>query len=140
MNTFQHHTHPVSAARLRALPLGDITEVYGEPGLRRRLTLELKRLPVADRRVISDAAAWAALLHLGQRRTREPYLNHPLRVTLRILCYYHVEDRDVLVAALLHDAIEDQPWRVVGLPSDHGPPPREEAIAALAEWCGPRVA
>jgi hypothetical protein len=139
MTTSQDHTHLVSAAQLRVMPLHAITEVYGEPGLRQRLILEIQRLPAADRRVLADAAGWAAQLHATQRRTREPYLNHLLRVTLRIMCYYHVDDREVLIAGLLHDAVEDQSWAMTGRPTGHGPPPREQAFAVLTDRYGPRV-
>ena len=126
----------VAAAHLRIMPLHAITEIHGEPGLRRRLTLELDRLPAPDRHAVADAAAWAAHLHDGQRRTREPYLNHLLRVTLRILCYYRVADPEVLIAALLHDAVEDQSRAITGLPAGHGPP----AGTVIAGRYGDRVA
>ena len=140
MNTPQHQPTDVPAAQLLVMPLHAITEIHGEAGLRRRLTLELDRLPALDRCVVEDAAAWAAQLHAGQRRTREPYVNHLLRVTLRIVCYYRVTDPDVLIAALLHDAVEDQPWTITGLPCGHGPPPREQPLAVLTTRYGPRVA
>jgi len=124
---------------LLAMPLHAVTEIYGEAGLRRRLTLELNRMLVPRPDSVEDAALWAAQLHEGQRRTREPYLNHPLRVTLRILGHYRVGDPDVLIAALLHDTVEDQPWAVVGHPR-HGPPPYARALDVLRDRYGPRVA
>ena len=51
----------------------------------------------------------ATRLHADARRVREPYLNHLLRVAIRIIRYYGITDVDVLTAALLHDAVEDQP-------------------------------
>lgn len=140
MTTPQHRPSPVSAAQLRIMPLHAVTEIHGEAGLRQRLTLELDRLPTDTRRVVGDAADWAATLHAAQRRTREPYLNHLLRVTLRILCYYRITDPQVLAAAMLHDAVEDQPWAMIGQPTGHGPPPRDAALAALTHRYGPRVA
>lgn len=128
------------AGHLLAMPLHAITEIHGEAGLRRRLTLELRRLSAVDRCVVADAAVWAGQVHTGQRRVREPYLSHLLRVTLRILCYYRVTDPDVLIAALLHDAVEDQPWAVTGLPVGLGPPPRDRAFAVITARYGPRVA
>lgn len=124
---------------LRTMPLHAITEVYGEQGLRDRFALELKALPDATREQLEEALAYAAALHEGQRRVREPYLNHLLRVTLRILCYYRVTDVEVLTAALLHDAVEDQPWRITGRP-ESDPPPTTAALAVIAERYGPRVA
>ena len=56
-----------------------------------------------------DAAlrlAWRA--HSGQFRSGGlPYATHPVRVARVLLAEWHVIDRDVLVAALLHDAVED---------------------------------
>ncbi len=46
-------------------------------------------------------------LHTQDRRQREPYANHPLRVTIRILSHYRIPDPDVTCAALLHDTVED---------------------------------
>jgi (p)ppGpp synthase/HD superfamily hydrolase len=130
----------MNPARLLSMPLHAVTEVYGEAGLRERLTLELPRLPAADRSTVEDAATWAAQLHAAQRRTREPYLNHVLRVAIRILCYYRVTDVDVVVAALLHDAVEDQPWAIVGRAADDGPPPHDAALAVVASRYGDRAA
>ncbi len=130
----------MEAARfLRTMPLHAITEVYGEQGLRGRFELEIKELPDASQERLRAALALAAHLHKDQRRVREPYLNHLLRVMLRILIYYKVTDDEVLIAALLHDAVEDQPWGIVGRP-ESGPAPTEEALATLAERFGPRVA
>lgn len=129
----------IPPAQLTAMPLHAVTEVYGEAGLRRRLALELDKLPQPHRTVIAGAAVWAAQLHAGQRRTREPYLNHPLRVTLRMLCHYRITDPDVLVAGLLHDVVEDQPWAVIGA-ERAGPAPVAPALAAIAARHNPRVA
>ena len=138
MTTRELKNGHVSAAQLRVMPLHAVTEVYGEPGLRRRLTLELHRLADADRSAVGGAARWATRLHDGQRRSREPYINHPLRVTLRMMCYYRVNDPEVLIAGLLHDVVEDQPWAVAGI-NQHGPPPVAEAFNAIRVRYGPRV-
>jgi len=124
---------------LRTMPLHAITEVLGEQGLRDRFQLEISDLPEPDRARLVEALELASELHHDQRRVREPYLNHLLRVALRILVYYHVTDVEVLTAALLHDAVEDQPWRLSGRPEE-GPPPTEEALAVIAQRFGPRVA
>ncbi|MGK5680154.1 HD domain-containing protein [Actinoplanes sp. URMC 104] len=121
------------------MPLHAITEVYGEPGLQRRLAAELDQLAGPGRNAVADAAGWAGELHARQRRTREPYVNHVLRVTLRMLCHYRVDDPDVLVAGLLHDAVEDQPWAVTGI-TRHGPPPTAQALEAIAARYNQRVA
>ena len=130
----------VPPRQLAAMPLHAITEVYGEAGLRGRLTLELEHLLAADRDVVEAAATWAGVLHDRQRRTREPYVNHVLRVAIRIACYYRITDPEVLAAALLHDTVEDQPWRMTDRTPDGGPAPRQDALTVLSGRFGPRVA
>jgi (p)ppGpp synthase/HD superfamily hydrolase len=131
----------MAARMLLTMPLHAITEVYGEPGLRDRLELEIRSFPANEQPVLREALALAADLHADDRRTREPYLNHLLRVAVRIISYYGVRDVDVLVAALLHDAVEDHPEELAGLPAGTGH--REAADAAIAELArlfSPRVA
>ena len=123
--------HTLKSEILRTMPLHAITEVYGEPGLRQRFLDEITRFPGDHRDALTGALTLAAHLHRDDRRVREPYLNHLLRVALRIMCYYRVEDVDVLCAALLHDAVEDHPCELAGLT-----PPQPHAFAteaALAE-------
>jgi (p)ppGpp synthase/HD superfamily hydrolase len=72
-------------------------------------------------------------LHAADRRQREPYVSHLLRVAIRILSHYRVRDFDVASAALLHDAVEDQA-------DDLAPGGESEALAVLAGQFGDRVA
>lgn len=75
---------------------------------------------------VLEAALFAAEKHRHQRRkdhAATPYINHPLGVA-KILCEAGIEDVDVLVAALLHDTVEDT----------------ETTPSELAERFGPRVA
>ena len=100
-----------SAARplLATMPLHAITATYGEDGLRERFSWEIATFPESDRRTLERALALASRLHATDRRQREPYVNHLLRVATRIICYYNIRDPDVICAALLHDAVEDHP-------------------------------
>ena len=90
---------------LLSMPLHAITEVYGEQGLRERFLLEVDGFPPAEAAQLRAALQLAGTLHAEDRRVREPYLNHLLRVAIRIVKYYGVRDVDVLTAALLHDAV-----------------------------------
>ena len=57
------------------------------------------------------AADAAARWHVHQRRkgsAQEPYINHLLEVASLVAEATHGTDPDLVVAALLHDAIEDQ--------------------------------
>jgi hypothetical protein len=126
---------------LLSMPLHAITEVYGEAGLRQRFGLELESFPEAEQERLTEALELAADLHAGDRRVREPYLNHLLRVAIRIIRYYRVRDVDVLVAALLHDAVEDHPAELAGLAPDTSyEKSTEAALAVLAHRFNPRVA
>jgi (p)ppGpp synthase/HD superfamily hydrolase len=90
------------------MPLHEITTEYGQPGLRIRFAHEEKRLASAkDWIKVDRALALAGELHADDRRQNEPYINHPLRVALRIMCHYGVLDADIICAALLHDTVED---------------------------------
>jgi HD domain-containing protein len=122
---------------LLSMPLHAITEVYGEAGLRDRFALEMESFPAGERKQLGEALELASALHAADRRVREPYVNHLLRVAIRIIRYYGVRDVDVLVAALLHDAVEDHPVELAGArPGD----PVEAALAELADRFNPRVA
>jgi guanosine-3',5'-bis(diphosphate) 3'-pyrophosphohydrolase len=57
-----------------------------------------------------EAASFAAKRHTGHHRkgdTKEPYINHPLEVANLIANVGGVDDIDVLIAAILHDTVED---------------------------------
>jgi (p)ppGpp synthase/HD superfamily hydrolase len=57
------------------------------------------------------AADAAARGHVHQRRkgaAQEPYVNHLLEVAALVAEATHGKDPDLVIAALLHDAIEDQ--------------------------------
>jgi HD domain len=119
---------------MATMPLHAITSTYGEEGLRARFATEIEKWPEPDRLRLNRALDLAARLHAADRREREPYVNHLLRVAIRIMSHYGVRDADVACAALLHDAVEDHAAELAG---DGG---QEAALAALAAEFGPRVA
>jgi (p)ppGpp synthase/HD superfamily hydrolase len=126
---------------LLSMPLHAITEMYGEAGLRDRFALEVEQFPAADRAQLEEALLLAAELHADDRRVREPYLNHLLRVAIRIIRYYGIHDVDVLTAALLHDAVEDHPAELAGLPETLGHAElTDAAVAELARRFSSRMA
>jgi hypothetical protein len=94
---------------LAQMPLHAITSVHGEAGLRERLVIEIAAFPDAGRTQVEQALGLASRLHAADRRQREPYVNHLLRVGIRISSHYRVSDANVTCAALLHDAVEDHP-------------------------------
>jgi guanosine-3',5'-bis(diphosphate) 3'-pyrophosphohydrolase len=64
----------------------------------------------ADPTTLLKAAAFAAEKHRHQRRKdaeASPYINHPLAVATVLAVEGGVDDASLLVAALLHDTVED---------------------------------
>lgn len=83
--------------------------------------------PKADVAVIERAYRTAELHHRGQmRKSGEPYITHPVAVAT-ILGEMGMTT-PTLVAALLHDTVEDTDYTVDQLRADYG-----EAIAALVD-------
>ena len=71
-------------------------------------TLLSSYLPEEQVTQIQDAFLVARDAHEGQSRSSgEPYITHPVAVA-RILAEMHL-DHETLMAALLHDVIEDTP-------------------------------
>ncbi len=57
-----------------------------------------------------QAASFAAKKHISQKRKGNdaaPYINHPLEVANLLANIGKIEDYNVLIAAILHDTIED---------------------------------
>ena len=70
------------------------------------LTAKLGYLSAADVESVRQAYRFADEAHLGQlRNSGEPYITHPIAVALQ--CAQWTLDAQALMAALLHDAIED---------------------------------
>jgi HD domain len=119
---------------LSVMPLHAITTMYGEQGLRERFALETAWLADPAARGQVKRALWlAARLHASDHRQREPYVNHLLRVALRIMVHYGIREPDMICAALLHDSVEDHA-------EDLSAAGRRGAFALLAAAYGERVA
>ncbi len=117
------------------MPLHAITSTYGEPGLRERFAVEIASFSEPDCQRLNQVLDLVSRLHAADRRAREPYVNHLLRVAIRIMSHYGVHDTDVTCAALLHDAVEDHAAELTGGSDDQA-----AALAVLAREFGPRVA
>ena len=78
------------------------------PGLKDLLASVGGYLPAEQVERIREAAEFGASAHKGQKRlSGEPFIAHPV-ATAAILADLHL-DPDTLVAAILHDVIEDTP-------------------------------
>jgi SAM-dependent methyltransferase/5'-deoxynucleotidase YfbR-like HD superfamily hydrolase len=75
---------------------------------------------------IEGAFRVAAHAHAGQRRSDgAPYLKHPVAVARILVEEWRVEDPDLVVAALLHDAVEDSPLTLEEVEASFGARVRE---------------
>src|SRR5579872_5620995 len=78
------------------------------PGLKELLASVGSYLPAEQVTRIKEAAEFGASAHKGQKRlSGEPYIAHPVAAAA-ILADLHL-DTDTIVAAILHDVIEDTP-------------------------------
>lgn len=71
-----------------------------------------------------QALAFAARKHRDQRRkdrVASPYINHPIAVATVLAVVGRVEDEDLLIAALLHDTVEDTETSLAELKEQFGP-------------------
>lgn len=82
---------------------------------------------------ILKAAAFAAAAHIHQRRKGldEPYINHPIRVARHAqVCGLSPE---AMVAALLHDVVEDTPVTLEAIQAEF-PARIAELVQLLTKW------
>jgi len=80
--------------------------------------------PEQDVGALLEAVAFAALKHQDQRRKghhRLPYINHPVRVAEILWSVGGVRDMTTLVAALLHDTLEDTETTPAEIEARFGP-------------------
>ncbi|MFD0638661.1 HD domain-containing protein [Catenulispora yoronensis] len=132
----------IERGHLQIMPIHAVTEVYGEDGLRELFRIEIEAFPESDRETLLRAERVASRLHAKDRRVREPYVNHLLRVAVRIIRHYQVRDCEVVAAALLHDAVEDHPEDLADLAgaAERALGARRASLAVLSRAFSPRVA
>ena len=82
---------------------------------------------------ILQATDFAARKHSSQRRKNRdssPYINHPVEVAFHLSSVGNIEEEDILIAALLHDTIEDTETSREEIASIFG-----ESVASLVVEC-----
>ncbi|HZX77355.1 RelA/SpoT family protein, partial [Lysobacter sp.] len=116
---------PISAVALPAVaPVLDDADV---PDYVRELEQAADYLPQEQRLQLRRAWAIGAAAHAGQtRKSGEPYITHPVAVA-KVLADQGL-DMETLIAAILHDTIEDTPLTREGLASEFG-----ETVAELVD-------
>lgn len=94
--------------KIANLSLHEITQTYGTSGLVQRLNHESdNHFSHEDQLAIGQAFINAYALHQYDARSTEPYINHPLRVALRVIVHYGQHDTNLVNACLFHDCVED---------------------------------
>jgi len=90
---------------------------------------------------IELALSLALEIHKDQKpRPDGPYVNHILRVSNRIMEEYGIEDPELLIAALLHDSVEDQAKKLAMLLKDiNSDSERKKALLYIQNNFGERV-
>jgi guanosine-3',5'-bis(diphosphate) 3'-pyrophosphohydrolase len=80
-------------------------------------------MTTADYRQLLEAASFAARAHEGQYRKdgATPYAAHPFRVCLVVRDIFGFDDPRMLIAALLHDTIEDTTTDFDDIEERYGP-------------------
>lgn len=114
-------------------------------GLRKRLSYEISKAGWDDetREKLRFAEELAIEAHKYDTRGDHPYSTHFFRVATRILSWDHIDvsDPDIIIAALLHDTVEDRAEYYMELSEFSGVLTlREHALRAIAEQFGERVA
>jgi len=100
---------------------------------------------------LDDAIQVASYLHRHDVRRgsrsklpNPPYIEHPLRVALRLFVYFGVRDYRVILAAILHDTVEDHPFEFADfhgvLPSQSEQEARGHALQFISSYFGYEVA
>lgn len=95
------------------------------------------RLGPADADLVRRAAFWMVQAHLPQKDRPDgaPYVSHTTGVAATVLQWCPDAPLDVVIAALLHDSVEDQPETLIRLATTEG----ATALDALEEAFGGRV-
>jgi guanosine-3',5'-bis(diphosphate) 3'-pyrophosphohydrolase len=115
---------PAQPALLATVPAADDASV---PDYVRDLERSAAYLPAPQREQLRRAWAIGAAAHVGQsRKSGEPYITHPVAVA-GVLAEQGL-DVETLVAAILHDTIEDTPLTREALATEFG-----ETVAELVD-------
>jgi (p)ppGpp synthase/HD superfamily hydrolase len=122
------------------LRLHTITQEMGLPGLLERYNYDIQVLPKETQEQLNKALALALVLHAEDTYKGFPYATHLVRVMLRLMRDYNTTDPDLLVAALLHDSVEDHPTELIHMISRGEYSDNLDAKTALGLEFGNRAA
>ena len=120
----EHPHQQKSSVASKDLPTLQATGVASVTKLMTKLA---EYLPESDLRKVKEAYRFSDEMHLGQmRKSGEPYISHPIAVAE--ICADWKLDAQAIMAALLHDVMEDQDVKKEELIERFGAP-----VAALVD-------
>lgn len=111
--------------------------------------IDVPPFSLQDKDTISEVLNLAIVLHRDQKKRFDgPYIDHITRVFTTCYHLFGIHDMNVLIAALLHDAVEDQCDELVKLSGNTPvviadtiqPSRRQQAFAYIVEQYGLRAA
>jgi len=86
--------------------------------------------------MLNDAIQVASYLHRNDVRRgargknlSPAYIEHPLRVAVRLIEYFHVKSPSLIIAAVLHDTVEDHPFEFQDFEGVYKSDPEDEVMA-----------
>ncbi len=107
-----------------------------------------RNFEVNDSAEIYNALDLMIELHSDQRPYSgdRPYIGHPLAVAADLLNNYGIKDKELIIAGLLHDAVEDQSLKLqekrfkrLNNSDSLGPSPEHDALLEIRDLFGQRV-
>lgn len=107
-------------------------KTYESEELASELLSIAKKNPNFNAKKVREAILLASDLHKTDTRAnrashdRTPYIEHPLRNTVRIL-RYGCEEEHIIIGSLLHDTVEDHPFEIAREYAKKEPATEEEA-------------
>ncbi len=101
----------------------------------------VEELTPEARKKITEAMDLMIILHVDQKDRPDgpPYLSHTTNVARRLIEEYGVSDPELIIAALLHDSVEDQVEKLSERSSSTETEPRLRALDYIEQRFGKRV-
>lgn len=98
-------------------------------------------LTIENRKKIAEAINLMIVLHIDQKDRPDgpPYLSHTMNVPRRLIREYGVRDPEMIIAALLHDSVEDQVEKLSERSVSNETEPRARALDFIEHKFGKRV-
>lgn len=116
--------------------LSEITRRYGTLGLYKKAEDSLEKAGLFADKEVRFALELSMALHANDLRTNGHYMDHILRVGIRIIDVFGIHDPAIIKASFLHDAVEDHADDLAELATTPKLDPRETALDYICQQFG----